>query len=76
MHGSVRSFGSRRFFLLAAAAAALAGPGCSRNFFRQRADNDVTGILTQKNVFPDWQIKNWHVYPDPRARSQIPTGVP
>ena len=31
-------------------------------------DNDVTGVLTQKNVFPDWKVENWHVYPDPRAR--------
>ncbi len=45
------------------------GPGCARYNYRERADKDVTGIVTQKNVFPDWQVKkDWHVYPDPRAR--------
>jgi hypothetical protein len=55
---------------LAAAAlfALLAGPGCTRKHFRERADKDVEGVITQKNVFPDWQVKNWHAYPDPRAR--------
>ncbi|MCZ2342758.1 MAG: hypothetical protein LC104_13360, partial [Bacteroidales bacterium] len=42
--------------------------GCSRERFRSRADNDVVGIITQKNVFPAWEPKNWHVYPDARAR--------
>lgn len=55
--------------LLALAALLLAfAPGCTRKFFRKCADDDVTGVLTQKNVYPDWQIENWHVYPDPRAR--------
>lgn len=47
--------------------------GCSRERFRSRTDNDVVGIMTQKNVFPAWETKNWHVYPDQRARfSQSP----
>lgn len=26
-------------------------------------------MISQKNIFPDWQVKkDWHVYPDPRAR--------
>jgi hypothetical protein len=61
--------GSARFPLLCAAAVVLAaGLGCSRKFFRERADKDVAGVITEKNVFPDWQVRNWHVYPDPRAR--------
>ncbi|MCS6864683.1 MAG: TolC family protein [Gemmataceae bacterium] len=51
----------------------LVGPGCTRHHWRQRADQDVEGIITQKNIFPDWQVKNWHVYPDPRARFADPT---
>lgn len=43
-------------------------PGCTRKFFRTCADDDVTGVLTQKNVFPEWKVENWHAYPDPRAR--------
>ena len=47
--------------------------GCSRKFFRQFADKDVEGVLTQKNVVEDWKIEHWHVYPDPRARFADPT---
>src|SRR5213076_2445992 len=69
MYGS-----ARRLATLAAVAltALSAGPGCSRKFFRERADCDVAGVITQKNVFPDWAVKNWHVYPDPRARFADP----
>jgi hypothetical protein len=50
----------------------IAGTGCSRNVFRERADRDVEGVLTEKNQFPNWDIKDWHVYPDPRARYADP----
>lgn len=68
MHGSVR------FPVLTALAglAFFAGPGCSRKFFRECADKDVAGVITQKNKFPDWVVRNWHVYPDPRARFADP----
>ncbi|MDB5308931.1 MAG: hypothetical protein JWO38_3133 [Gemmataceae bacterium] len=74
MHGSALASTTlrRRVALVVAAALLAAGPGCTRKFFRQRADDDVTGLLTQKNVFTDWQIKNWHVYPDPRSRFAEP----
>lgn len=58
---------SRGSLVVAAFLTALSA-GCTRKFFRNCADDDVTGVLTQKNVFPDWKIENWHVYPDPRAR--------
>ncbi len=51
----------------------LVAPGCTRKFFRERADKDVVGLLTEKNVFPAWQIQNWQVYPDPRARFADPS---
>jgi Outer membrane efflux protein len=47
--------------------------GCSRKYFRERTDNDVVGILTQKNQFPEWAIESFHVYPDSRARFSDPT---
>src|SRR4051812_46416780 len=50
----------------------VAAPGCSRHHFRERADKDVEGVITQKNVYPGWQVQNWHVYPDPRARFADP----
>lgn len=46
----------------------LFGSGCTRRFFRDRADNEVERILAHKNRFPQWQIENWHVYPNPQAR--------
>lgn len=49
-------------------ALAVVVAGCSRQHFRERADKDVEGVISQKNVFPDWKVENWHVYPDPRAR--------
>jgi hypothetical protein len=42
--------------------------GCTRRFYRNRADLEVDDILTEKDQFPDWQIEQYHVYPDPRAR--------
>lgn len=56
----------RRPLAVAVAVAALAG--CSRQAFRERADRDVEAVISQKNVVPQWQVQNWHVYPDARAR--------
>ena len=70
--GSTRSRRRPAGSVVLVAARPLA-PGCSRKFFRERADKDVAGVITQKNVFPDWQVKNWHVYPDPRARFADPS---
>jgi hypothetical protein len=47
--------------------------GCTRNFFRQRADCEVGDILADKDVYPQWKIEESHVYPDPRARFADPT---
>jgi hypothetical protein len=65
MHGSARCLPP----LAAVALVALfVAPGCTRHDFRERADRDVEAVITEKNIFPEWQLKNWHVYPDPRAR--------
>ncbi|MBA4063899.1 MAG: hypothetical protein C0501_09340 [Isosphaera sp.] len=66
MHGSARRHLVPVALLLAAA------PGCTRKFFRERADADVAGVITQKNQFPDWVVKNWYVYPHPDARFAHP----
>lgn len=60
-----------RRLLLAGLVAALGG--CTRQHFRERADKDVAGVLTQKNVFPDWKIENWFAYPHPKSRSADPS---
>lgn len=51
-----------------AVAVLVAFVGCSRQAFRERADRDVEAVISQKNVVPQWQVQNWHAYPDPRAR--------
>ena len=66
MPGSVQV---RSFVLILAV---LVGAGCSRQAYRERADNDVEAIISQKNIFPEWQVKNWYVYPDGRARFAEP----
>ena len=47
--------------------------GCTREAFRQRADKDVEAVISQKNVVPQWEVKNWHTYPDARARFADPS---
>jgi outer membrane protein TolC len=42
--------------------------GCTRHFFRQRADCQVASVLKEKDRYPAWKIEEAHVYPDPRAR--------
>ena len=49
-----------------------AAAGCSREHFRARADRDVEGVISQKNVVPGAAVENWHVYPDTRARFAQP----
>ena len=53
--------------------AGLSLSGCTRRFYRTRADMEVDDILTEKDQFADWQIEQYHVYPDPRARFADPT---
>jgi len=47
--------------------------GCSRWFYRKKADDEVAEVLAQKDKYPAWKIDNWHVYPDPRARFADPS---
>lgn len=58
--------------LLLAGLAASTG-GCTRKFFRQRADGEVDRILADKDRYPQWKIEGEYVYPDPRARFADPT---
>ena len=57
----------RRLPWLAACLAVAAG--CTRAFFRERADRDVEALLQEKSIDPRWAVDGtWYVYPDPRAR--------
>src|SRR4051812_17401920 len=63
----------RRALVFALAAATLLPAACTRRFYRSATDRQVDETLTEKNVYPDWQIGAWHVYPDCRARFMDPT---
>src|ERR1700730_7217833 len=52
-------------------AAALAG--CTRRFYRNRADIEVDQVLAEKDRYPFWKIEHFHPYPVPRARFADPT---
>ncbi len=47
--------------------------GCTRNFFRKQADQEVDSVLAEKDRYPDWAIDQFHAYPDPRSRFADPT---
>jgi hypothetical protein len=53
-------------------AALLLIVGCTRNWYRQAADNEVNDILAEKDQYPAWKIESYHVYADPRARFASP----
>lgn len=59
---------ARRLPSLAVLLAVVAG--CTRNFFRERADRDVEALLLEKSIDPRWDVRtrSWYVYPDLRAR--------
>ncbi|HEV8059433.1 MAG TPA: hypothetical protein VGP68_06155 [Gemmataceae bacterium] len=58
----------RLFHVTMAAGLFVQASGCTRNYFRQDADKEVSEVLAEKDKYPDWPIDNWHIYPDPRAR--------
>jgi outer membrane protein TolC len=47
--------------------------GCSRQFFRLRADKEVKYLVTQKSNDPRWELSNFTIGMDPRARYFDPT---
>ncbi|MFO0936008.1 MAG: TolC family protein [Gemmataceae bacterium] len=63
----------RALNLITVAGAVVAVVGCSRQAYRERADQDVEGVITQKNIAEEWKVENWNVYPDARARFADPS---
>ena len=54
---------------LALATGLLAGSaGCTRRYYREQTDKDVSEILANKDKYEDWKIENWWVYPHPLSR--------
>ncbi|HZY90230.1 MAG TPA: hypothetical protein VFE78_35740, partial [Gemmataceae bacterium] len=65
-----RGRGLRALLLLATLPGLLStGGGCTRRFYRDRADKEVDALLAEKDKYPDWKIEDYQVYPDPRSRN-------
>ncbi|HTU90510.1 MAG TPA: hypothetical protein VMF69_10585, partial [Gemmataceae bacterium] len=47
--------------------------GCTRRFFRRRADAEVDEILWEKDKYPQWKLNDYYVYPHPLSRFADPT---
>ncbi len=72
MSVSVRKLGTLALVAVVVGMLALES-GCTRRFFRKRADNEVAQVLAEKDKYPFWKIEQYHVYPDGRARFADPT---
>lgn len=46
----------------------LASAGCSRQFYRLQADQEVTNLVTEKSFDPRWALPDFHLHQDPRSR--------
>ena len=51
----------------------LQSEGCSRVFYREQTDKEVSAVISAKDKYPQWAVENWHVYPDPQARFADPS---
>jgi hypothetical protein len=48
--------------------------GCTRRFFRRRADAEVDQIIAQKDKYPGWwKLQSFWIYPHPLSRFADPT---
>ena len=61
---------SRRFLILAAVAA-LAVPGCSREWYREQADKNVAELIEEK-TYNRWESPWTGIDMDPRSRFYDP----
>ncbi|MCS6975403.1 MAG: TolC family protein [Gemmatales bacterium] len=51
----------------------LFATGCTRRFFRHWADREVLQLLESKDQFPQWELRDYYVYPHPLARFADPS---
>ena len=63
---------SNAMVVLAVGVACSLSVGCSRAFWRQQADCDTYGILSEKTTDPRWDLPRLDVTPDPRSRFYDP----
>src|SRR5580704_1229794 len=50
----------------------LLATGCTRNYYRNWADQDTYGVVQERNCDPRWEADKLTVYGDPRARFHDP----
>ena len=65
--GPLRS-GSRVILVATLIGTLLIGPGCTRRYFREKADKEAFAVLNQKSGDPRWSLGGFFVYPDSRSR--------
>lgn len=63
-----RAPGRALVLALACLGCLVAHSGCTRVFYRRRADKQVDELLAEKDRYPEWKIDQYHIYPDPRSR--------
>src|SRR5262245_45472496 len=51
----------------------LLSTGCTRRFYRNWADKEVFEVLNSKDTYPEWELHDYYVYPNPMARFADPT---
>ncbi|MGH7225262.1 MAG: hypothetical protein ACRELF_18730, partial [Gemmataceae bacterium] len=73
VQSAVRGFGRSMVFGLLTAGLLLSSSGCTRRFFRWRADAQVDEILCEKDIYPQWKLNQYYVYPHPLSRFADPT---
>jgi hypothetical protein len=61
------------FFFALSLIGLLSLSGCTRRFFRRRADAEVDEILCEKDRYPQWKVADYYVYPHPLSRFADPT---
>lgn len=62
------SFTCRLTYLSLALVALGSLNGCTRNYYRHKVDQESGHVLAKKALDPAWKLRNYYVYPDPRAR--------
>ncbi|HEY7309404.1 MAG TPA: hypothetical protein VH643_08615, partial [Gemmataceae bacterium] len=51
----------------------MSSSGCTRRFFRRRADAEVDAVICQKDKYEPWKLQDYYVYPHPLSRFADPT---
>jgi hypothetical protein len=68
-----RRIGRGLFLAVSLGFMAVSIAGCTRAFYRNQVDREVSDILVEKDKYPEWKIEQYHVESDPRARTADPS---